>query len=122
MIYKKDEVFPGSMLRIDLNGVFEGYATLIEPAGAIFTEMERDHSPVIVSRRWLVEFVPFSEELSLSSSEKITQINVAGVKTHRIIKFVAGNFSKTNKVYNKEEKKIEELPEIFEEDDFSGQF
>lgn len=93
---KKEEVRPGAIVRIEINGVFDGYVKLIEPAGKEFAEMETDTSPVVVKRRWLVEYV---DEGGLTGSERFTQAVLKGKRTHRNIKFVAGAFSQVYKRY-----------------------
>lgn len=92
MIYDRDEVFPGAVLRI-ANPTFEGYCTLIEPCGEMFTEMESDYSKVTVSTRWKIQFLPANPELQLSPGERITQELQHERITHRVIRFNAGCFT-----------------------------
>lgn len=93
MVYKESEVVPGAILKIEIEGVFDGYVRLLEPAGQQLSEMFSDHSQVVVSQRWHVEFVPLEEvKMRLSNKNRLTQINQKCRRTHRNIKFVAGNF------------------------------
>lgn len=96
MIFDKNDVFPGSILRNEIDGKFDGVFRLIEPAGDEMSEMEHDRSPVVVKRRWLVEFVG---EEGLSGGERFTQANQKGKRTHRTIRFVAGKFRNLHKKY-----------------------
>jgi hypothetical protein len=95
-LYKKEEIFPGSILKNFIENKFDGVFRLIEPAGEEMSEMEHDRSPVIVKRRWLVEFVG---EEGLSGGERFTQANQKGKRTHRTIRFVAGKFRNLHKKY-----------------------
>lgn len=93
MIYKENEVVPGAIAKIEIDGVFDGYVRLIEPSGQQLPEMHSDNSQVVVAQRWLVEFLSIDEvKMKLSNRNRITQINQKNRKTHRVIKFTAGNF------------------------------
>ena len=96
MLTKKD-VFPGARVRIEIDGVFDGYVRLIEPDGEEFAQMETDLGPVYVTRRWLVQF---TEEPDLVGAERFTQIAQKQRQTHRVIKYKVGNFSKVYKKYS----------------------
>lgn len=95
MIYDRDEIFPGAILRIGN----EGYAKLISEAGELFTEMESDYSKVTAARRWCIQFLPPNPELQLSPGERITQELQHERITHRVIRFNAGCFTNAYKEF-----------------------
>jgi len=122
MVFEKDQVEEGAILRIDVDGKFDGYARLLEPSGSYFTEMISDKTIVIVSRRWLVEFVDISElDFNLSNKDKITQINQKKRKTHRNIKFVGGDFETAQAQFGWLDEEPRQEKEILL-DDFNGLF
>lgn len=98
---RENEVIPGSIHRIEIDGVFDGYVRLIEPDGQQLSEMASDFSQVVVARRWLVEFVsPEEVPDKLSRKNRMTQFNQKGRRTHRIIRFAAGNFYEVHTRYS----------------------
>lgn len=81
---KEKDVFPGAIVRIEINEKFDGYALLLQPAGEVLTKINNDDSTVTVCQRWLVEFVEAGDKDKWPVvSEWFTQTSQAKVKTHR---------------------------------------
>lgn len=91
MTYLKEEaIVPGSMLRLEHKGQFEGYAKLIEPTDEGMTQRRSDNAPLIVKQRWLIEWMPVDKIAEfLSPSDRITQITLKNRRTHRNILYLA---------------------------------
>jgi len=103
MTYDKDEIFDGSVLRSDIDGVFEGYIKLLRQDGECLPQMEHDQSPVILSCRYLVQFVDPIEvdmmNIVLPPNEVYTQRAQKCRSTHRRIKYQAGTFAEVYKTF-----------------------
>ena len=88
-VFSAGEVFPGSVLRLELSS-FYGVAQLLEPDGEVITSLPDTSPLVMMSQRWLIRFLPLPEAEKthpLSPSERFTQASQAGHTTHRTIRW-----------------------------------
>lgn len=84
-----DDIYVGSIIRVQLNNKFEGYGRLVETAGEAFGVIEKETDPVRIRQRWLIEWVGL-DEVEMTKEERMTQSFLVGLRQHRYIEFEGG--------------------------------
>lgn len=90
MLYNEDIIDVDQVIRLELDGKFDGYAKLIAPTEKIFTRIQNDSSRLIKRQRWLIEWVEV-ERAKLTNEEYFTQKSLIGKRAYRILEFTNGN-------------------------------
>lgn len=115
---KASQVGEDRVVLITRKGKFEGWARLIETDedGLTFYEGET----LLIKQRWLVEWLDVKLVRDfLSPGDRLTQINLAGNRTHRNIVYLADRFEDR---YNIPNLISREDSDFNMNDDFGGVF
>lgn len=85
---KEEEIEPGSVVKIYMNGKLEGYGKLIESAGGGLSFLQDGFKVVFMKQRWLIEWADMDEITdNLPPDQAWTQKTLAGKKAHRYIEY-----------------------------------